>query len=147
MPLRATYPPLFSQPWVDELKTSPELSQVATVTIVNPKSSQRVYNALLDTWTTAAVTAYTGPARVQPLRSASAREVRGNETTTQTFLFSLPIGLSEGVDFRTGFIATVTESPLNAALLNYQYVLTEITDSSNPVERTLVFTVNQETVV
>ena len=147
MPLRSTYPALFNPEWVAELKTSPELTQIATVTIVDPNSSERAYNTILDTWTTTETVIYTGPARVQPLRATSPREVRGNETGIQTFLFSLPIDATAAVAFRTGYLATVTASPLNADLLRYQFVLTETPDSSNPFERTLIFTVNLETVV
>jgi hypothetical protein len=41
----------------------------------------------------------------------------------------------------------VLTAALNPSLETYQFVLVEIVDSSNPFERTLMFQLNQETVV
>lgn len=144
-PLRAVYPPLFSATWRDAIKGSVELTQIATVRIVNPNISGSVYDADTDTWTDSDQEVYVGKARVQPLRTAAQTYNPGDVTQVQVYLFSLPIAETEGIDFRPDFEATVTVSPLNPALLTYRFVLTEIGDSSNPVERTLLFKSNQET--
>jgi len=144
MPLRSTYGPLFTSQWVAELKSTPESAQIATVSIVTPGAA--TYDPATDQWVGSGTLMYAGPARVQPMQAAANREVRGNETTVQRVLFSLPIDLARGIDFRTGWLGRVTASPLNPSLLHYQYVLTEIVDSSNPIETTLLFSVNQETV-
>lgn len=136
---------LFSQAWVNSLKGAPESAMVAEVLITNPNSSTRVYDPDTDTWNDVSTIVYTGKARVQPLRSAAEKAALGNETTVQTVLVSLPISTNE-LDFRPGRMLEVLVADLNPSLLGYQFVLTEIMDSSNPFERTLMFQVNQETV-
>lgn len=147
MPLKSSYGPLFSPAWVAALAPSAQAAQVATVRIYDPNVSQTVYDPIANTWVTATTEVYFGAARVQPLRGANQAPSTGNDTRVQSVLFALPIAATSALDFRTGLQAQVIDSPLNPSLLGYQYVLVEIMDSSNPVERTLIFTVNQETVV
>lgn len=137
---------LFSPAWVKSLKGAPESAMVASILITNPHSSTRVYDPDTDTWNDVSTIVYTGKARVQPLRSAAEKAALGNETSVQTVLVSIPISTNE-LDFRPGLILEVLVADLNPSLLGYQFVLTEIMDSSNPVERTLMFQVNQETTV
>jgi hypothetical protein len=56
----------------------------------------------------------------------------------------LPV-ITSDINFRPGQRMDVLAAPLNVSLLTYQFVLHEITDSSNPLERTLMFTLDQET--
>lgn len=136
---------IFNPAWVAALRGTPESAMAATVLIYDPNSSGRVYNPDTDTWTDVQTPVWTGKARVQPLRSANNKDQPGNETTVQTTLVSIPVdAVTE--DFRPGLQMDVLTAPLNPALLTYQFVLQEIMDSSNPLERTLMFTVDQETV-
>lgn len=135
---------LFNPAWVEALRGAPESAMSATVLIYDPKTSQRIYDPETDTWTDVQQTIWSGPARVQPLRSANNKDQPGNETTVQTVLVSIPVD-AVIEPFRPGLQLDVLTAPLNPSLTTYQFVLQEIIDSSNPLERTLMFTVDQET--
>lgn len=146
MGLKSNPRALFSQAWVDSIKGAPESAMVATVLITDPHSSTRVYDPETDTWNDVSTIVYTGKARVQPLRSAVQKASPGNETTVQTVLVSLPIS-EKSTNYRPGLVLEVLTAPLGPALLGYQFVLNDVVDSSNEIERTLMFQVNQETAV
>lgn len=146
MGLKTNARTLFSPAWQEALRGAPESAMDATVLIYDPNVQNDVYDADTDTWTRVPSNIYSGKARVQPLRSANDIAQPGNETTVQTVLISIPIS-TNSLAFRPGLRAEVLSAPLNPSLLAYQFVLSDITDSSNPIERTLLFTVNQETVV
>lgn len=137
--------PIFSQEWVDGLKHIPELAMIATILIVDPKLSEGYIDPLTEQYVSAAVTKYEGKARIQPVRSAVPRTVPGDDTTTQTVLISYTIDEAAIAVDVTDKI-TVTDSPLNVDLLRYTYIVKELLDSSNPLERTLLCDVNQEKV-
>jgi hypothetical protein len=134
---------LFTAAWVGAVKSVPERGMAASIRLYE-LSGEPVYNPTTDEWSTPETTLYSGKARVQPLRSANLKKVAGNETTTITYLFSVPIE-NAGLDIRTGQQVEVTDSPLNPSLETYLFVVSEIADSSNPVERTFMAVVNQET--
>lgn len=138
---------LFNPKWVAAVKGAPESAMAATVYIFDPHSSMDVYNADTDVWTKVPTSVYSGRGRVQPLRSANDKDQPGNDTTIQSVLVSLPIAATSGLNFRPGLQMNVLAAELNPSLLTYQFVLHEIIDSSNPIERTLMFQVNQETKV
>lgn len=146
MGLRALSRGLFDQAWADNLKGVPELGMKATIRLYDPNVSQVVYNPVTDTWTDVETTLYSGKARVQPLRSAAAKAQGGNDTSVQTVLMSIPIAASLALDIRPAYQVEVLTATLNPSLVGYEYVVTEIVDSSNPLERTFLCTVNQETV-
>lgn len=144
---------LFSPAWQEALRGAPESAMDATVLIFDTNTTGDVYNPDTDTWTRVVTTVYgpgvgdvTGKARVQPLRGTNTIEQSGNETGVQTVLVSLPIA-TKAIDFRPDMRLNVLTSRLNPSLVHYQFVLTDIVDSSNPIERTLMFSVDQETVV
>lgn len=136
---------LFNPAWVEALRGAPESGMASTVLIYDPNVSESIYDPDTDTWNDVQEPIWTGPARVQPLRSANNKDQPGNETTVQTVLVSIPISTNTE-NFRAGLQLDVLTAPLNPSLLTYQFVLQEIVDSSNPLERTLMFTVDQETV-
>jgi hypothetical protein len=135
---------LFTLAWVGAIKSVPESAMSATIHVYHTQGS--TYDPNADEWTETVVDIYTGAARVQPLRSANLKKLPGNETTVITFLFSIPVE-NNTLDIRTGHQVVVTEAVLNPALTTYEFVVSEITDSSNPVERTFLCTMNQETEV
>lgn len=135
---------LFSTAWVDALKGTIEASMIATVRFWSI-DGEPIYDPDTDSWTTPTTPVYEGPARVQPLRTATQRNAPGNETTVQAVLFSIPIA-NKALNLRPELQGEVLVAELMPALATYQYVISEIMDSSNPVERTFLCTVNQETV-
>jgi hypothetical protein len=134
---------LFSPAWQEALRGAPESAMVATV-LIFANSTNEVYDPDTDTWTNVVTPLYSGKARVQPMRNANNINQIGNATTVQAILVSVPVS-AETLNLRPGHRLNVLTSPLNPALLTYQFVLSDITDSSNPIERTLMFTVDQET--
>lgn len=137
---------LFNPEWVKAVKGAPESAMAATIVIYDPNISSDVYDAETDTWETNVRTVvYTGKARIQPLRSENTKDQPGNATSVQAVLISVPISAVD-TEFRVGYQADVLTAPLNPSLLLNQFVLTGPVDSSNPIERTFMFTVNQETI-
>lgn len=139
-------PDLFTRRWQDELAPVAEAAMDATVHIYDPQRTTAVWDFVAGEWTTAPVTVFTGPARVQPLRSATERAQPGDAALVQAVLVSVPLRSVEGIVFQTFHLAAVTDAPLNPDLLRFVYAVSEVVDSSNPFERTLMCTVNQEAV-
>lgn len=139
--------PLFNTAWQAGLARSAETAQIATILIYDPATSTSTYNPVTNKFESIPVTIYSGPARVQPIRSAAeTSDGGGNDTTVQTIRVQLPIDATVGIDFRPRHRGKVTSSPLFTGLTKYVYTLREVADSSNPFERTLEFDVNQEAV-
>ena len=130
---------LFSTKWQAGLARTAETAMAANIDVYTP-STDKTYNVDTDTWTRTADTVhYTGKARVQPLRSS--RESTG--TTVQRVRFQIPVAY---IGFlRVDQQVRVNVSPLNPALAQYQYVVVEVVDSSNPFEATFECSVNDET--
>lgn len=103
-----------------------------------------VYNPATNTYSDASVTLYSGKARVQPLRGSRYEIQSMDSQYVQAVLISVPISPVQGVDFRVGNQARVLTSPLNTINTEYQYVVNEVIDSSNPLERTLLCSVTLE---
>ena len=143
---------LFTTAWQDKYSSVPERAMNATIKVFT--RGARVFDATTDAWVETETVFYganvpsgsAGSARVQPLRAAQWKSIPGNAAPVQTFLVSIPIrygacGLAVGQEMR------VTNGGLNSDLTKYRFVVTEITDSSNPIERTFYASVDQETVV
>lgn len=143
MSLGATRP-LFTQKWVDGLRASAEAGMVAEISIYET-TGEPVYDPDTDTWTAETTTYYSGKARVQPIRSVLTAEAPGNTSTVRAIRLQIPV-TEFADDLRPGMLVAVTASPLNTFLLEFEYVLSGVVDSSNPFERTLEAKVNQETV-
>lgn len=135
-------PDIFTPEWRARYAPQVERAMPATGEIVAPGTS--VYDPDTDTWTEGYTELYYGKMRVQPLRSSSRRTAPGNTTEVLTYLISIPYPETE-TNFRPGNIVRVTESELNPALTTYEFVVSEIGDSSNPLEKTLMAVINQET--
>lgn len=122
----------FTGTWIDRLKGIPERSMTATVRFTDPKTQSAVLDNV--------------PARIQPLRSAVPKENLANDTRTQVILVSIPIDIGRNLDLRPRHRAVVLECELLPVLENFLYVVSEIMDSSNSIERTFQFTVDLEAV-
>jgi hypothetical protein len=143
MGLKTNARTLFSPAWQEALRGAPESAMDATV-LIFANNANEVYDPDTDTWTNVVTTLYSGKARVQPMRNVNNVNQIGNATTVQAVLVSIPVN-TETLNLRPGHRLNVLTSRLNPSLLTFQFVLTDIMDSSNPIERTLMFTVDQET--
>ena len=137
--------PIFTQEWVDALTPGREAAMPCKVYLYTLGDPQ--YNEETNTYEHTKTELYNGIARVQPLRTAQQRILPNDNTFVQQVLISVPISVTKSVDFRLGTQARVTEAPLLTSLTKMQYVLQEFMDSGNPIERTFLFTVDQEAVV
>lgn len=146
MPLKPYGSPtqLFTKRWQDEVSPVPESGMAGTVRVYDPNLGDAEWDFDAGEWTGTAPDIYTGPARIQPLRSTNDKAQPGDSTTVQQVLVSIPVSRAAGVEFETFHQAVITASPLNADLGRYVFALRELMDSTNPLERTLIFTVNQE---
>jgi len=128
---------VFTSEWQTALKGAPEKGMIATVKIFDP-------NSTTSTWVpgtgmvTNPTTWYEGKARVQPISSSNTIEGK----RVQYIEVSVPIDGPFTGTVHVGFSMSVSASPLNADLLTYVYTCVEVADSSNPVERTLIFLAN-----
>jgi len=136
--------PLFSLEWQARHAKQVERAMVAEIAIYEVVG-EPVYNTVTDTWSATTTTWYIGKARVQPISSSFRAEVPGNDTSVQKTLFSIPVA-QIALELRPALLVSVTASPLNTSLLAYSFVLSEVLDSSNPLEKTLYCTSNLETV-
>lgn len=125
--------------------------QLATVEVYNTGASEQSYDVATNTWTDASTTMYTGPARIQPVNAASESNEDYNPTTLQAVRVVLPYGKntlagSDGAipDIRPNDRLKVTESPYNAVLASFGYVVVSVLNSSNAWERTLLCRVDME---
>ncbi len=141
--------PLFTARWQAGMAPAMRSAMPATLRIF--RVGTPVYVPATNSYTDASTTLYGGstgaPGRVQPLRSSRFEVAPMDSSYWQTVLISVPIEDVQAVDFRPGDQARVLASPLNPAIENYQYVVDEIIDSSNPLERTLLCNVSLEVAV
>lgn len=138
--MRVTPRPLFTQRWVDGAKAAPESAMIAEIAIY---TYDKTYDVDTDTWDVETTTWYEGKARVQPLRGANLADQRGDDTLIQTFLFSIPVAV-QGLPLTTAMDVRVLNGGLNATLTSFDFRITEISDSSNPIEKTFYAQFNSD---
>lgn len=115
--------------------------QLATVEVFNQASSTKVYDAVTNTWTGDDATLYSGPARVQPLNSVSETA----ENYNPTFLKNVRVQIAaSAVDIRPNDRLCVTACATNQTLTKFVYVVTDVLNSSNAWEKTLLCRVDTE---
>lgn len=115
--------------WVARIAPSPERFMPATVEFLDPETE----TVLL-----------TSPARVQPVRSSNPKPNNVADTQQQVVLVSIPIALGRTLDLRPKHRAAVTVCGNMPLLTNFLYVVQEVMDSGNAVERTFYFMVDIE---
>lgn len=140
--LNALYGGIFTQGMVDAMQPSVTSVMPAEGRIYRSKRGE--YNEVTNTYPLVYIYDITSEMRVQPLRSATPRIIPNNTTDVQTVLVSVPINALGNTDVRPGDQVRVTKSPLNASLLRYTYIIFEVMDSSNPLERTVLCRSDQE---
>lgn len=142
MALNAAYGQIFTQGMVDAMQPSVTSVMAAEGRIY--RSVRGEYDEATNTFPLTYVYDITSKMRVQPLRSATPRIIPNNTTDVQTVLVSVPISALGATDVRPGDQVRVTSAPLNPTLTKYTYIIFEIMDSSNPLERTVLCRSDQE---
>jgi hypothetical protein len=129
----------------------------ATIEIYNPMSGESQYDPLTNSWTGTTTVLWQGKARIQP-RNASTRLGHMGSVLTAidpgaSQIVEVHIGLRENQllgsngampDLRPGHRMRVTSSPGDGSLVNFEFVLRSVVNSSNPWHRMLLCEVNQE---
>jgi len=124
---------------------------LASVQIYNPASSSQEYDPETNTWTGTTTPLYEGKARIQPVNAVN--EV--NDSYNPTFLKTVRVQiaynkneLEDGVnpmpDIRPNDRMLVNSAPYNTTLEKFIYVVTDVLNSSNSWERTLLCRVDTE---
>lgn len=140
---------IFTPEWQAAGAASVDTAMPAKVRIYRIDTEDSVYDPETNTYVFATETLYGGEpgakARIQPLRGSRYEIAPMDSQFVQAVLVSVPIATSQGVDFKVSDRVLVLESALNTINTAYQYVVNEILDSSNPLERTLLCSVILET--
>ena len=129
----------------------------ASVEIFNPNSKDNVYNPTTNTWTHNQDTVWIGKARIQPRNASATAGTNGNIISAidpgARQIVEVNIGLKENQlmgsngampDIRPGFKMVVTDSPFDENLVNFDFTVRSVVNSSNPWHRQLLCEVNQE---
>jgi len=125
--------------------------ELADVEIYNATPGNQEYDATTGTWSTNVTTLFTGRARIQPVNAIN----ESNDTYNPTFLKTVRVQLSYNSNTVTGSTGQmpdirpndkmrVTSSPYNESLTKFIYVVTDVLNSSNSWERTLLCKVDIE---
>lgn len=118
--------------------------QLATVEVFNPASGDQVYDANTNTWSGTTTTLYTGRARIQQLNSVSETAENFNPTFIKTVRVQIDAADSDSLDIRPNDRMRVTACDSNVMLTRFVYIVTDVMNSSNPWERTLLCKVDTE---
>lgn len=118
--------------------------QLATVTIFNSQSSLKEYDPEANSWTGSSTTKYTGAARIQPVNSVSEVSDNYNPTFIKTVRVQIKAATSSSADIRPNDRMRVTACANNPELMGFIYIVTDVLNSSNAWERTLLCKVDTE---
>lgn len=121
---------IFSDRWIAALAKASERFMRDTVDFLDPITKTPILEHC--------------PARIQPIRSAVPLPNGVNDTQQQAVLVSIPISLGRDLDLRPHHRAAVTVCDNMPVLKNFLFVVDEVLDSGNAVERTFVFKVDLE---
>lgn len=116
----------------------------SVITVVNPKNSSTRYDyTLKENVVTEDVILDKVRARIQPVRSATRRDINGNETEVKTFLIALS-NEHNTANIKTGYKVTVQSTDIPTALTNYVLYVSDYANSTNPIERAFYCVMDQE---
>lgn len=125
--------------------------QLADVEIYSPSSDSQAYDATTNTWTSSATEVYTGRARIQSVNAVNESGDNFNPSFFKTVRVQISYnknelaGATEAMpDIRPNHKMRVTSSPYNETLTKFIYVVTDVLNSSNAWERTLLCKVDTE---
>lgn len=124
---------------------------LASVQIYNPATGSQEYDPETNSWSGSTTPLYEGKARIQPINAVNEVNDAYNPTFIKTVRVQIAYNknaLEDGVnpmpDIRPNDRMLVTDSPFNEALTKFVYVVTDVLNSSNSWERTLVCRVDSE---
>lgn len=118
--------------------------QIATVEVFNPASGSQVYDAETNSWSGTTTNLYTGRARIQQLNSVSETAENFNPTFIKTVRVQIDAAPDGAADIRPNDRMRVTACENNSALTRFMYIVTDVMNSSNAWERTLLCKVDTE---
>jgi hypothetical protein len=124
---------------------------LASVQIYNPASGSQEYDAEENTWTGTTTPLYEGPARIQPINAVNEVNDAYNPTFIKTVRVQIAYNKNEleaatGLmpDIRPNDRMSVISARFNPTLEKFVYVVTDVMNSSNAWERTLICRVDSE---
>lgn len=124
---------------------------LASVEIFNPASGSQEYDPETNTWTGSSTPLYEGKARIQPVNAVNEVTDSYNPTFLKTVRVQIAYNknqLEDGAnpmpDIRPNDKMLVSSSPYNPTLEKFIYVVTDVLNSSNSWERTLLCRVDSE---
>lgn len=130
--------------WVTHNRLVVRGLQFAQVEIYKPNDSSQTYNATTNTWSGEATTIFAGPARVQPINAANSEANTFDPTIIKSIRVQISANADGLLDIRPNYKLRVTSSRYNQTLGNFIYVVTDIMNSSNAWEQTLICKVDTE---
>jgi hypothetical protein len=128
-------------------------ANLTSIVIYSASSEPQTYDAITNTWTGSATPIWQGRARVQVTGSSISTNIADstyNPTTVQHIQFQIPFGANElapgaGIaDIRPNDIVRVIASPIDDNMTKFVYIVTNVLNSSNPWERTIICRVDTE---
>lgn len=124
---------------------------LASVQIYNPASGSQEYDPETNSWTGSTTPLYEGKARIQPVNAVNEVMDTYNPTFLKTVRVQIAYNkntLEDGVnpmpDIRPNDRMSVISAPYNPTLEKFVYIVTDVMNSSNSWERTLVCRVDSE---
>lgn len=118
--------------------------QLATVTIFNPATSSQTYDATENSWSGSTTSKYTGRARIQQLNTVSETSENYNPTFIKTVRVQIDAATTGSQDIRPNDRMRVTACATNHSLTKFIYIVTDVINSSNSWERTLLCKIDTE---
>lgn len=124
---------------------------LASVQIYNPASISQEYDPETNTWSGTTTPLYEGKARIQPVNAVNEVNDAYNPTFIKTVRVQIAYnkntlegGTNPMPDIRPNDRMLVTDAPYNETLEKFVYVVTDVLNSSNSWERTLLCRVDTE---
>jgi hypothetical protein len=121
------------------------------VEIYSADNSSQSYDAESNTWSSSAIEVYTGRARIQPVNAVNESGDNFNPSFFKTVRVQISYNKNEiegfspdMPDIRPGHKMRVSSAPYNETLSKFIYVVTDVLNSSNAWERTLLCKVDTE---
>lgn len=130
--------------WLTHNREVVSALKLATVQIYNPASGSQTYDATENSWTGSTTVLYTGKARIQPVNAVNEISDNYNPTFIKTVRVQIDAATSTSADIRPNDRMKVTSCASNRALEGFVYIVTDVMNSSNPWERTLLCKVDTE---
>ena len=143
--------PAIHPKWLTHNNNVESSFHLATIEIYDPEINDGSYNAATNTFTSSRTVLWTGKARLQAVRSSSARANKMNPTTIQELEVHIDmrgntLDGAEGTmpDIRPQHQIFVTDSPYDETLENYILTVRSSVSTSNPWGKMLHCEVDQE---